>query len=85
MLPPDEGIHDAPLANWHRNVLSDPTPNEKLIPLGTATVVPVHSCPDHCVGPVPVWLIFPATLRFPLNVTSLENVFAPLIVSVPAR
>ena len=34
---------------------------EKAIPLGTVTVVPVHSCPDHCVGPVPIWLILPAT------------------------
>jgi hypothetical protein len=78
-------MHDAPLVNWHLNVLSDPTPSEKSIPLGTVTVVPVHSFPDHCIGPVPVWLIFPATLRLPLRVTSLENVFDPLIVSGPAR
>ena len=85
MPPPLAGIQDVPLDNWHLNVLSEPTPSEKFIPLGTVTVVPAHSTPDHCVGPVPVWLIFPATLRFPLSVTLLENVFAPLIVSVPAR
>ena len=78
-------MQDTPLVNWHLNVLSDPTPNEKAIPLGTVTVVPVHSCPDHWVGPVPVWLMFPATFKFPLSVTSLVNVFAPVIVSVPAR
>ena len=85
MLPPLDGIHDVPLANWHRNVLSEPTPSEKAIPLGTVTVVPVHSFPDHCVGPVPVWLMFPVRFKFPLSVKSLENVFAPLIVSAPAR
>ena len=36
-------MHDAPLDSWHLNVLSDPTPSEKPIPLGTVTVVPVHS------------------------------------------
>jgi len=78
-------MQDAPLANWHLNVLSDPTPSEKSIPFGTVTVVPVHFLPDHWVNPVPVWLIFPVTFRFPLSVTSLENVFDPLIVSAPAR
>ena len=42
-MPPDAGMHDAPVDNWHLNVLSDPTPSEKAIPLGTVTVVPVHS------------------------------------------
>jgi hypothetical protein len=78
-------MHDAPLANWHLNALSDPIPSEKSIPLGTVTAVPVHFFPDHCVGPVPVWLIFPATFKFPLKVASLENVLLPLTVSAPAR
>jgi hypothetical protein len=80
-----DAIQDVPLASWHLNVLSEPTPREKSFPLGTVTVVPVHFAPDHCVGPDPVWLMFPATFRFPLSVTSLENVFAPLTVSAPTR
>jgi hypothetical protein len=66
-------------------VLSDPTPIENAIPLGTVTVVPVHSIPDHCVGPVPVWLMLPVTLRFPLTVKLLTNVFAPVMVSAFAK
>jgi hypothetical protein len=84
-MVPEEGIHDTPLANWHLSALSDPTPSEKSIPLGTVAVVAVHFFPDHCVGPVPVWLMFPATFRFPLSARSLEKVFDPLIVSAPAR
>jgi hypothetical protein len=69
-------MQDAPLASWQLRELFEATPSEKAIPLGTVTDVPVHSFPDHCVGPLPAWVIFPETLKFPLIVWLPVNVFA---------
>jgi hypothetical protein len=65
------GIHEPPpraVESWQANWSLEFKNNEKSCPLGTVTL-PVCALPDHCVGPVPLCVIVPGTIRFPGSVT----------------